>query len=549
MKVMNGKIKTSLITLAVITLISLIKLVFFYLSNSFAVLSEVWHSFSDVGTTLLVLLSVYLHEKKKKFFNINYETIASVIINTALIFVSFSILYNSTTLKGNYIKNPLITGIVFIALSFGSYFIYRFETSSGNDLDSDALKADSLHNRADMIISLLTGFSLILYHIGFNIDKYIGIVIALFILSFSTEMLINSIIKIVKKEDSEITSSQIVLSLFKEKTYIRLFTLLRLEKFTTNMKKIFNWIVTAAVVAGIIGYLSTSVFTVSTQQEAFRLKFGKIVERNTTLKPGIHLKWPWPFEEVVKVNVKHVYSLYLGNQSKSDLSKIWALEHGDNLEFISGDNNLFLPYLTLHYTIEDPFLFYLSNEDSTEFLKQISLQTLTKTFVTTSFYDLMLFKKKDWLQNVRQKIQTELDNNKTGLKITCFLLEDIHPPTVVAASYENVVAAYQQKETMLNLAELAKNKMLPSFRAEAQKIEDEAHSFAATEVNRKEGEAQNYLLRQEAFNSSGLVSKIMKLEAAQEILEKKTKIIIDRKANISKDLIYYENFINKDKGR
>ena len=547
---MNGKIKTSLITLSIITGISLIKLVFFYFSNSFAVLSEVWHSFSDVGTTLLILISILLHEKKKKFFKINFETIASVVISTALIFVSFSILYNSTTLKGSYIKNPLITGIVFIALSFGSYFIYRFESSSGNDLDSDALKADSLHNRADMVISLLTGFSLILYHIGFDIDKYIGIVIAVFILSFSIEMLINSVIKIIKKEDFNITSTQIVLSLFKEKTYSELFRIMRLEKFTGNIRKIIRWTIISAIIIGITGYLSTSVFTVSTQQEAFKLRFGKIIERKTKLNPGIHLKWPWPFEEVVKVNVKHVYSLYLGNQSKSDLSKIWALEHGDNLEFISGDNNLFLPYVTVHYQIKDPFLFYLSNEDSTEFLKQISLQTLTKTFVTTSFYDLMLFKKKDWLQEARKKIQTELDNNKTGLKIVCFLIEDIHPPTVVAASYENVVAAYQQKETMLNLAELAKNKMLPDFRAEAQKIENEAHSSATTEINRKEGEARNYLLRQEAFNDSEkIISKIMKFETAVEVLEKKTKVIIDKKANLSKDLIYYENFINNNKGK
>lgn len=547
---MNGKIKTSLITLAIITAISIIKLVFFYFSNSFAVLSEVWHSFSDVGTTLLVLISIFLHEKKKKFFNINFETVASVIISTALIFVSFSILYNATMLKGNYIKNPLITGIVFIALSFGSYFIYRFESASGQELDSDALKADSLHNRADMIISLLTGFSLVLYHIGVNIDKYIGILIALFILSFSIEMLINSIIKIVKKKEVNITSSQIVLSLFKEKTYVKLFKLMKLEKFTGNMKKVFKWTVRTAVAAGIIAYLSTSILTVSTQQEAFRLRFGKIVNRDTTLKPGIHLKWTWPFEEVVKVNVKHIYSLYLGNQSNSDLSKIWALEHGDNLEFISGDNNLFLPYVTVHYQNSDPYLFYLSNEDSTEFLRQLSLQNLTKTFVTTPFYDLMLFKKKDWLKKAQDSVQKELNKNKTGLKVVSFLLEDIHPPTVVASSYERIVAAYQQKETMLNLAELAKNKMLPDFRAEAQKIENEAHSFAVTEINKKEGEARNYLLRQEAFDKSkGIVSRIMKMEAATEILEEKPKIIIDKRTNISRDMIYFENFINKDKGR
>ena len=212
---MNKKIKTSLISLCLVIVFTILKFFFYYISGSVAVLSEAWHSFSDIGTTALVLTSLVITSIKQKRLpglekkeSDNSEKIASksklfdpelgvaFVISVLLLVVSIKILYNSMAGDAIKVNRPLLTGIIFIILSIGSYFLFRLQSSVAKSEDSSALKADSLHSKTDVIVSLATGFSLILYFYGINIDRFIGAFIALFIFSFSLEMLVNVFISI-----------------------------------------------------------------------------------------------------------------------------------------------------------------------------------------------------------------------------------------------------------------------------------------------------------------------------------------------------------------
>ena len=55
---MSNKVKAAYISLAVVTVMTASKFLLYYLSGSLAVLSEAWHGFSDIATTLLVLVSI-----------------------------------------------------------------------------------------------------------------------------------------------------------------------------------------------------------------------------------------------------------------------------------------------------------------------------------------------------------------------------------------------------------------------------------------------------------------------------------------------------------
>nr|WP_320015650.1 cation transporter [uncultured Desulfobacter sp.] len=118
-------------------------------------------------------------------------------IGLALLTVSALILWRAIFTAPTSIERPLTTGIIFVGLSFGSFFLSRFKDAMGRKEDSAALRADSLHNQADMAISLLTGASLILYYFGYNIDRWVSVYIALFIFSFAMAMLLNVAISLV----------------------------------------------------------------------------------------------------------------------------------------------------------------------------------------------------------------------------------------------------------------------------------------------------------------------------------------------------------------
>lgn len=63
---MTDRIKAASISLLIIALITGLKFVLYYISGSIAVLSEAWHSFSDIATTLLVLISILRQQHKTK---------------------------------------------------------------------------------------------------------------------------------------------------------------------------------------------------------------------------------------------------------------------------------------------------------------------------------------------------------------------------------------------------------------------------------------------------------------------------------------------------
>ena len=56
---MNKRIRTSLIAISITLGLTFLKFLFYYLSGSIAVLSEAWHSFSDITTSLLVLFALW----------------------------------------------------------------------------------------------------------------------------------------------------------------------------------------------------------------------------------------------------------------------------------------------------------------------------------------------------------------------------------------------------------------------------------------------------------------------------------------------------------
>ena len=145
---MTDRIKAASLSLLVIALITGLKFILYYLSGSIAVLSEAWHSFSDIATTLLVLIAVFRRERKNasqkfgaapqstdiigqpqagSFFSWLSQTDTELktagFISIALLTVSVLILWRAIFTAPASIEMPLATGIIFVGLSFGSFFL------------------------------------------------------------------------------------------------------------------------------------------------------------------------------------------------------------------------------------------------------------------------------------------------------------------------------------------------------------------------------------------------------------------------------------------
>ncbi len=590
---MTQSLKAASIALGLIILLTLLKFFLYWLSGSVAVFSEAWHSFSDICTTLLVLISIFRQQKKQAqkhavsavsdeeearsrrpnfiirtytwMRTINSELKIALLIGTVLLFASLAIIWKTWSTEAVEINAPLITGLIFIGLSFGSFFISRFESRIGADEQSAALLADSQHNRADMVISLLTGVSLIVYYFGINVDRYVGTFIALYIFSFATELIVNSIRAIALNQgtvENGYRFSSIMFKAFQLSTYKKLYNHLehRLnlgDKFRFTVKTVVKsagifvkWGTRATLAGGLLLYFSTVFYTIKADERGLLFRFGRLVNLESDLPPGLHLKLPYPVDRVMKIKTGTIHTISLGNSRAEDVPMIWSKDHGDNQSFISADNNLFLPYIVIHYRITDIRKYFSSYKSGTseKVISSVSSRLLNQYFTSYTFYDLILFKRATWTSEIKTAIQQQLDRLELGVELLEFCLKDLHPPIELTGEYEEVVAATQLKEASLNNAKRQVNSLLSRKRVEKLREIGDARSYVIEKKSTAQGEARNYLLRYSGYQEGGnVMEEILYLDAAQKSLAGKKIYLVSPGSGIDDRLLYIENFVRGKK--
>ena len=353
MSLIQSKTKAAFISLLLKIIFTIIKFIAFSITGSIAILAEAWHSFTDILTSILVLLSVA--DKKndvnkslklnfmQKIIDIlpdkNREVRVSIFISLILFFISISILEKTIYYKTQEISNSLLVGLVFIFFSFCSFAVYKFEDTIGRKEKSPALISDGMHSRADTVSSLLAGFSLILYNFGYNIDRLMAGLIGLFILLSAVEIIVNITLSDKKTTTSFHYGTLDIINLFlSRKIYKKLFFSIDnvfnfgLKKHFKILEKIITYTLTLLI---LILYLSTCFFIVSPNQQGIIERFGKPVS-SVPIEPGLGFKLPWPIDKIVKVDSKVIQKINIGNISdKNTFALIWAKEHGTEEPFFN----------------------------------------------------------------------------------------------------------------------------------------------------------------------------------------------------------------------
>lgn len=585
---MNRRMRSALVSVFTISMITVIKFLFFWLSDSVAVYSESWHSFTDVATSLLVFLFIWLGRKKdehpsetqneeknssekrfllkfRSFFStIHPEVLISLFISFALTLISVFILYNVFYADSFFVKYPLIVGLVFIVLSIFSYFLYRFQKHMSELEESAALEADSLHSRSDMIISLFTGFSLVLYHFGIDIDKITGIIIAVFIFSFSVELFVSSAFAVFRKE-STITKRfgiPVLIRCFSERSFwSRILTsvasFLKIKKEKRDfISGIFKKYIPGILRRGSIfvalvlflWWLSSCFFSVGPEQVAYRMRFGAVVNSQNPLESGLHLKYPFPVDSVIKFRTKRIYTMHIGNTGDKETPMIWSKKHGDLQEFISGDNNFLLPYLTAEYRVKDPYKYYFGHKHPEKLMKNMLSEILNRTFVGKSFYSIVVHDRQKWVLDIFNEAEKMLDKMNSGVELKDVFVKDVHPPSNVAASFENVVASEQMRQKRINISSQYRINLLGRKDSEARAVVLGAKSYRTSRIMRAEGQSSRYENMFHGFmKAPDEMMFHMRIQKVLSLLKDKTPTIYDPRTGITPAFLYMRNFMRGEK--
>ena len=577
---MNTRIRTSLIAISITLGLTVLKFVFYFLSGSIAVLSEAWHSFSDITTSLLVLLALWrssrllkqeqiqpeksvkdtgveetntLKRLLKSILGEYIEVSISFIIGIFLTVISISLIINAYSTKVVIVQKPLITGIIFLLLSAGSYFLYKFLSNVGHAENSAALISDGLHSKGDVVCSSLTGISLILYYFNFNIDRWVSFAIALLILSFGIEIIFNIITHFNKKHDEfqiRYRFLEILSIALKKDVYISFFNWVnrkfnvdilksKLALYFVRFIKFAGYALIAIILLLIIYDMG---FQVQMDEEAVIERFGRPLDKKA-LQPGFHFKFPRPVDKVRIEKTKQVRELFLGNIAREEKKPlIWGIAHGEEIHFLSGDNNFFNPYIVIHYRIKDLYKYYYNIHNPKDLLENISYKILQNIFTTKSFYQIAITYRKEVEATVEKALQKELDEINTGLEVVGVNIKDIHPPISISDAFEEVIASYQKKMETINLAYEYQNEEIPTSRREAYNNISDANAYVQEEILKSKGEVVGFQSKFKSYKSNkSIVRKILYYNHIVSVLKEKKKILIDPRMGETDLYLNFEN--------
>src|SRR5687767_8868572 len=100
----------------------------------------------------------------------------------------------------------------------------------------------------------------------------------------------------------------------------------------------------------------------------------------------------------------------------------------------------------------------------------------------------------------RQEIEAEtvtrlsklVEKYNLGIRVMQVQLQNVQPPRLVQASFNEVNQAQQEKQQAINMANGEYNKAVPRAKGEAERKISEAHGYATKRVNEARGDADRF---------------------------------------------------------
>jgi modulator of FtsH protease HflK len=278
--------------------------------------------------------------------------------------------------------------------------------------------------------------------------------------------------------------------------------------------------------------LLTSFYMIDQDEVGVFRRFGKYL---TTTQPGLHWKLPLNIDKLDKVKVTRVFKEEFGFRTiQPGVSTKYSTDsYLDESLMLTGDLNVLDVSWIVQFKIKDPvhLLFNLENPRAT--IRDLSEATMRQVIGDYTVSEALTTHKNEINLAVKEKLQAVLDSYNSGIQVEKLELQEVLPPQAVQQSFNEVNAAEQEREKVINQSWEAYNKVIPEAKGKAEKTIREAEGYSLARVNKAQGDASQFLEIWNAYkNAKDVTQKRLYLEALEDILPRAGKIYIsDPKSN------------------
>ncbi|VAV88668.1 HflK protein [hydrothermal vent metagenome] len=263
----------------------------------------------------------------------------------------------------------------------------------------------------------------------------------------------------------------------------------------------------------VVGYLYAALYKVQPDEAGVVLRFGKWIETTDT---GLHFHWP-PIDEVIIPKVTAVNKIDVGFGSGKK-----------ERQMLTGDENIVDVRYSVLWRIKDPARFLFNLDQKVQSIKSISESAMREVVAKTDIQQIMTSERFGIEVEVRGIMQEVLDKYEAGIEITQVKMDTVSPPAQVSEAFNDVQKAEADRDKTINEAKKYQNKIVPTARGTAEKMNQEAEAYKARAITMAQGESARFLSVYEQYKmAKDVTRRRIYLETMERILSNTDKVILE----------------------
>jgi len=287
------------------------------------------------------------------------------------------------------------------------------------------------------------------------------------------------------------------------------------------------WLKLAVPIVFVLAVGSTSFYMVNTDEEGVVQRFGKYVR---TTKPGLHLKLPLGIEKASTPQVTKIFKEEFGFRTlKAGVQTMYGKRPEEEYLMLCGDLSVAEVEWIVQYKIKDAREYIFNVRNPERVLRDVSESVMRSVVGDSSVDEVLTSRRAEINLEAQTKMQELLDTYTVGLKVVAVKLQDVNPPETVKPAFNEVNAAQQDKEKLVNQALEEYNKIIPKADGQAKQMIKQAEGYAIDRTNTAMGDASRFLqIWTEYSQSKDVTRRRLYIEALGKVLlNLEKKYIID----------------------
>ena len=281
----------------------------------------------------------------------------------------------------------------------------------------------------------------------------------------------------------------------------------------------------ALVLLALLAIVS-SYFQLAPYEQGVVLRFGRHAR---TVGPGPHFKLPFGVERVYRVETEKQHKVEFGFRTEEAGQRTTYIKEGFDAEssMLTGDLNIADVEWVVQYRIVDPYKYLFALRDAPESVRVVAEAEMRGVVGDMGFNEVIKSKRAEIEELVRQRMNEILQGYDAGIDVKIVQLQDVHPPTPVKDSFEEVNRALQEMERAINESLQERNKVLFRVEGEAKQRIAQAEGTKIERINRSQGDAKRFTLLLAEYRKAPVVTRQrLYLETMGEVLPAAGRVLI-----------------------